>query len=204
LRIRAAAAARRCALLAAPVSGNAKVVKAGMLTVVASGPEDVYEEVRPLLAQLGRGVTYAGEAEAARLVKVAHNVFLGIITQALAEVTVLAEKGGVKRSPFLEFMNDSVLGSTFTRYKTPAFVNLDMTPTFTVQLLRKDLDLGLAEARALGATLPLAALTQQLTQAAMGAGYRDSDFAALLLEQARASDLELKPETVATDDGVSP
>lgn len=201
--VRSEAAARGAALIAAPVSGNAKVAKAGKLTVVASGPEATYRDVEPLLKAIGRGVTYAGDGEVARLVKVAHNVFLGVVTQSLAEITILAEKAGVPRSAFLAFLNDSVLGSTFSRYKTPAFVNLDLTPTFTTELLRKDLQLGLDAARELGATMPLAAATHQLTQAAISAGHRDVDFAALLLEQARASGVDVKPEGVEVEDGLS-
>jgi 3-hydroxyisobutyrate dehydrogenase len=202
-RARTAAAERGAALLAAPVSGNAKVAKAGRLTFVVSGPEESFHEVQPLLAVIGPGVTYAGDGELARLVKVAHNVFLGVVAQSLAEITVLAEKGGVKRSAFLAFLNDSVMGSTFSRYKSPALVNLDWTPTFTMELLRKDLQLGLDAARDMGTTMPLAALTNQLVQAAIGRGHADVDFAALLLEQARASDLDLKAENVPVADGLS-
>jgi 3-hydroxyisobutyrate dehydrogenase len=202
-RARAAATERGTALLAAPVSGNAKVAKAGRLTFIVSGPEESFHEVQPLLAVIGPGVTYAGDGEVARLVKVAHNVFLGVVAQSLAEITVLAEKGGVKRSAFLAFLNDSVMGSTFSRYKSPALVNLDWTPTFTMELLRKDLELGLDAARDMGTTMPLAALTHQLAQAAIGRGHGDVDFAALLLEQARASDLDLKAENVPIADGLS-
>jgi 3-hydroxyisobutyrate dehydrogenase-like beta-hydroxyacid dehydrogenase len=116
---------------------------------------------------------------------------------------VLAEKGGVSRAAFLDFLNQSVMGSTFTRYKTPALVNLDLTPTFTTKLLRKDLDLGLAAARSLCVTMPLTATTQSLVQAAIGRGHGDQDFAALLIEQARSSGVELKPENVDVDDGLS-
>lgn len=200
---RAAGAERGVALLAAPVSGNAKVAKAGRLTFIVSGPEESLEEVQPLLAAIGAGVTYAGDGEVARLVKVAHNVFLAIVAQSLAEITVLAEKGGVKRSAFLAFLNDSVMGSTFSRYKSPALVNLDWTPTFTMELLRKDLQLGLDAARDMGATMPLAALTHQLAQAAIGRGHGDVDYAALLLEQARSSNLDLKSENIPVDDGLS-
>ena len=147
-QVRQAAAARGTTLLAAPVSGNAKVVKAGRLSIAVSGPRDAYDDVEPLLALLGHSVTYVGEGDLARLVKLAHNVFLGVVTQSLAEIPVLAERGGVERAAFLEFLNDSVMGSAFTRYKSPAFVNLDYTPTFTPVLLRKDFDLGLAAARA--------------------------------------------------------
>ena len=86
--------------------------------------------------------------------KICHNLFLGVVAESLAEIAVLAEKGGVGRREFLDFLNDSVLGSTFTRYKTPAYVNLDYTPTFTLELLRKDFDLGLDAGDELGVPLP--------------------------------------------------
>jgi 3-hydroxyisobutyrate dehydrogenase len=200
--VRAAASERGSVFLAAPVSGNAKVVAAGRVTLVVSGSDDAYRRVAPLLEELGCGVTYVGEDESARLVKIAHNVFLGVVTQSLAEIVVLVEKGGVSRSAFLEFLNASVMGSTFTRYKSPAFTHLDFTPTFTTELLRKDFELGLAEARSMGVAMPVAALTHQLVQAAVGAGHRGVDFAALLLEVARSSDLMLEPEDVFVDDGL--
>lgn len=190
-------------LVAAPVSGNAKVARAGKLAIVASGPREAFEEVRPFLAAIGQSVSYAGEGERARVVKVCHNVFLGVVMQSLAEITVLAQKAGVPRHAFLDFMNRSVLGSVFTRYKTPALVNLDFAVTFTPQLLRKDLDLGLAAGRELEVPLPLASLTRDIVQALIGSGYADGDFAQLLLLQARASGLELEPEGVEVSDGLS-
>ncbi|WP_063836874.1 NAD(P)-dependent oxidoreductase [Phaeacidiphilus oryzae] len=200
--VREACAAAGADFLAAPVSGNAKVVEAGKLSLVVSGPQKAYERVSPLLHTIGRAATYAGEGDTARLVKIAHNVFLGVVTQSLAEITVLAEKGGVPRHAFLEFLNDSVLGSAFTRYKSPAFVNLDYSPTFTPPLLRKDLDLGLDAARELGVPMPLAAATAQLVQATIGGGRTGEDFAVLLDQQAAASGLTLAPENVEVDDGL--
>jgi 3-hydroxyisobutyrate dehydrogenase len=200
--VRKQAATRGMAMLAAPVSGNAKVVKAGQLSVVASGPEEQYRIAEPLLALLGRGVSYVGEGELARMVKICHNILLGVLTQSLAEITILAEKGGVPRHAFLDFMNKSVLGSVFTKYKSPAFVNLDWTPTFTPYLLRKDLDLGLEAGRSLGVPQPLTALTREIVQCMIGNGYQDIDFGALLELQAKASGLELKSEEKAIDDGL--
>ena len=198
------AAGLRCGttLLAAPVSGNAKVARAGKLSIAVSGPADAYGTVLPLLAAIGGSVTYVGERDLARLVKLAHNILLGVVAQSLSEVTVLAQRGGVSRATFLEFINRSVLGSTFTRYKSPALVNLDLTPTFTTELLRKDLDLGLAAARALEVPLPVAAATHQRVQAAVTRGHRDEDFASLLVEEAREAGIELEPEHVEVDDGL--
>ncbi len=202
--VRAAAAKRGTTLLAAPVSGNPAVVAAGKLTLAVSGPRAVHDEVLPLLDLLGSGVTYVGEGEAARLVKICHNVFLGVVIQSLAEITLLAQRGGTSREAFLGFLNDSVMGSTFSRYKTPALVNLDFTPTFTNPLLLKDFDLGLEAGSQLGVPMPVAALAAQLVASAIGAGHDKDDFATLILEQARRSGIELEPEGADVSDGLEP
>jgi 3-hydroxyisobutyrate dehydrogenase-like beta-hydroxyacid dehydrogenase len=201
-KIRGLAAEKGSVFLAAPVSGSPKVVKAGMLTLAVSGPRETFDRSEHLLAALGKGVTYVGDDEVARLVKICHNVFLGVVTQSLAEITVLAEQGGVDRAAFLDFINDSVMGSIFTRYKSPAFVNLDFTTTFTNVLLRKDFDLGLEAAREHGVPMPVAALSAELVTAAIGAGYLTEDFSTLLLEQARRSGVELETDTSFVDDGL--
>lgn len=203
-KVRAAAAKVGCAFLAAPVSGNPKVVKAGRLSLVVSGPRTAYDEALPYLEALGEGVSYVGDGELSRIVKICHNVFLGIVTQSLAEITVLAQRAGVPRHAFLDFINKSVLGSTFTRYKTPAFVNLEFSPTFTPVLLRKDLDLGLSAARKLDVPMPVAALVREIVQALIGNGYLDCDFAALLELEAKAAHLPIQPENVPVSDGLEP
>jgi 3-hydroxyisobutyrate dehydrogenase len=201
--VRARAADRGTALLAAPVSGNPKVVKAGRLTMVTSGPEEAHRRVLPYLEILaGGGVTYVGEGDRARLVKVCHNLMLGIVAQTLAEVLVLGEKGGVSRADMMEFLNNSVLGSTFTRYKTPAYVNLDFAPTFTPPLLLKDFELGHEAARELGIPMPVASAAHQVVQALVGDGRTDVDFAALIELQARLSGLALTPEAAPVSDGL--
>jgi 3-hydroxyisobutyrate dehydrogenase len=189
-------------LLAAPVSGNAKVIKAGKLTVVASGPQDAFDAVAPYMQAIGQGVSYVGEGELSRIAKICHNVMLGVVIQNLCEITMLAEKAGMKRHAFLDFLNKSVMGSTFTRYKTPALVNLDFHVTFTPELLRKDIDLGLAAGRNLGVPMPLTSIARDMVQTLIGNGYTDEDFSALLLLQAQASGAELKPEHVEVGDGL--
>lgn len=203
LRVRTALGDRGCEMLSAPVSGNAKVIKAGRLTIVASGPEPAFALAEPYLKVIGEGVTFVGDGELARMVKICHNVLLGVVTQSLAEITVLAEKGGVPRHALLDFIYHSVMGSMFTRYKSPAFVNLDWTPTFTAPLLHKDLALGLSAGEELGVPLPVTAATQALVQRAIDAGYTDCDFSILLELQAAASGMKLSPENIEVDDGLN-
>jgi 3-hydroxyisobutyrate dehydrogenase len=209
--IRGRLAALGAAMIAAPVSGNAKCVRAGKLSAVCSGPEAAFPEARPLIEAFAPGgVAYVGEGELARFCKIAHNVLLGVVIQNLAEITILAEKAGVPRHAFLAFINDSVMGSIFTRYKSNALVNLEWTTTFTAELLRKDLDLGLQAARALQVPMPLAAATREALQAHFGAAqqkpdpaaYLRQDFAALLETVALAAGITLEPENVPVPTGL--
>ncbi len=202
---------RGAQFLASPVSGNGKCVKAGKLSSVVSGPKAAYDEVEEVIAAIAvNGVSWVGEGELARFCKIAHNVFLGVVTQNLAEITILAEKAGVPRRAFLDFMNNSVMGSIFTRYKTNSFVNLDWTTTFTPALLKKDLDLGLAAGHAHEVPMPVTAATREALQAHFGAAslkddrdaYLQKDFAAILETVALAAGLDLKSENAPYPTGL--
>ena len=204
-------AARGVQYLAAPVSGNPKCVVAGKLSCVVSGSRAAYDKVAHLLeACAARGVAYAGEGELARICKIAHNVFLAGMIETLIEVTLLAEKAGVPRHAFLSFINNSVLGSIFTQYKSPALVNLDFTTTFTIPLLRKDIDLGLDAARRMGVAMPVTAAMREVVQSHFGVAtlqkdpeaYLGKDFAALIETLALASGMKLKPDNVPVRSGL--
>lgn len=200
--VRELAAGRGTAFLAAPVSGNGRVVQAGLLSLAVSGPREAFIELEPLLGLLGQHVSYVGEGELSRLAKICHNLMLGVVAQSLAEITVLAEKAGIRRADLLDFINHSVMGSMFTRYKSPAFVHLDFTPTFTPVLLRKDFDLGMNAARELGVPMPVAAAAREQVQAAVAQGRTDEDFAVLLALQAAVSGMHLQAEDTPVDDGL--
>jgi len=198
-------------LVCCPVSGNGKCVKAGKLSAVASGPEDIFKQVEEIISKIAvMGVSYVGEGELARFCKIAHNVMLGVVTQNLAEITILAQKAGVPRQAFLDFMNNSVMGSVFTRYKTNGFINLDWTTTFTPALLRKDLDLGLAAGRELNVPMPVTATTREALQAHFGAAslkndpaaYLEEDFAAILETVALGAGIQLESENTPYPTGL--
>jgi 3-hydroxyisobutyrate dehydrogenase len=192
------------AYLCAPVSGNAKVAKAGKLLVVASGPKPQYERIEPYLQAMARKTMWVGEGELARVWKIAHNTMFGVIIQNLCEITVLAEKAGIPRHVFLESINDSVLGSMYTRYKTPILCNLNWDAvTFTPRLLLKDMDLGLGAAKTHGVPMPAAAATRESIARLVGHGHDNVDFAILLEETARDAGLQLKPLNLQIADGLS-
>jgi len=189
--------------VASPVSGNAKVIKAGQLSAVVSGAEAACKIAMPLIEIFApRGVSYVGDGELARVCKIAHNVMLGVVMENLIEITLLTNKMGVPRHAFLAFLNNGVMGSMFTRYKSPALVNLDWTTTFTPELLRKDLDLGLELGREMDVPMPVTAATREVLQSHFGAAmlqkdpqeYLQKDFAALAETMALAAGMKLVSE----------
>jgi len=195
----------------APVSGNAKVIKAGRLSSVVSGEEVACKAMIPLMEIIApQGVSYVGEGDLARICKIAHNVMLGVVIENLIEITLLVNKMGVPRHAFLAFLNNGVMGSMFTRYKSPALVNLDWTTTFTPELLRKDLDLGLELGREMDVPMPVTAATREVLQSHFGAAtlkdnpqeYLQKDFAALLETMALAAGMKLSSENKNVPSGL--
>ena len=195
----------------ASVSGNGGCVRVGKLSSVASGPKAAFDKVKPIVQAFApRGVFYVGEADRARICKIAHNVMLGVVIENLIEITLLAEKFGVSRQAFLEFMNNSVMGSIFTQYKTPALVNLDWTTTFTSELLLKDFDLGLDAAHEMDVPMPVTAAARETVQMHIGAAtlqpdpkkYLAADFGALLETMGLLAGMKLKSENADVKSGL--
>lgn len=209
--LRARVSERGAAFVVCPVSGNAKVIKAGKLSVVASGPEAAFHKIEAMVRVFAqRGAAYVGDGELARICKIAHNVMLGVVFENLTEITLLVNKMGVPRHAFLAFLNNSVMGSMFTAYKSPAMVNLDWTTTFTPELLRKDIDLGLRLGRDWGVPMPVTAAMREVLQSHFGAAtlqadpkaYLAQDFAALMETMALAAGMKLESENVAVPTGL--
>jgi 3-hydroxyisobutyrate dehydrogenase len=197
--------------ICAPVSGNAKVIKAGKLSSVCSGPEASFRKAEEMIKVYApRGVSYVGDGELARVCKIAHNVMLGVVIENLIEITLLVNKMGVPRHAFLAFLNNGVMGSMFTAYKSPARVNLDWSTTFTPELLRKDLDLGLELGHEMNVPMPVTAAAREVLQTHFGAAmlqtnpdeYLQKDFAALAETMAFASGMKLTSENKQVPTGL--
>jgi 3-hydroxyisobutyrate dehydrogenase-like beta-hydroxyacid dehydrogenase len=166
--------------LRSPVSGNPAVLSAGNITLIVSGPRDTFERVEELMNSIGPTVLYVGDAEHSRTLKLAINAGLAVTAQIMAELIVFGENNGIDRSILLHALSESVMGSPFVRYKTPALVAHDYSATFTTNLLAKDLELALDVARGAELALPVIELVHSLTHLASTSGYGEVDFASLL------------------------
>jgi 3-hydroxyisobutyrate dehydrogenase len=190
-----AAAAAGVAYVSAPISGNPGVVEAGQAIFAISGDEAGLDITEDVCLRMGRAVHRVGSRAEANVVKICTNALLGVTMQSLAEIAVLADRLGVSRAGLLEFVNDSAIGSPFSRYKTPALIELDFPTAFTPEGQRKDIRLALDLARSV--EVPMSVLTETevayspLIAGGLGAG---QDFATLILNVARDAGHTLRPE----------
>ena len=175
------------AYLRAPVSGNPTVVRSGNLSFIVSGPREALDRVEPVLKTIGPTVHYVGDAEQARIVKLALNLMIAGLAQLMSEALVLAEASDVSRHDLLETMGSSAVGAPFVKYKTEPLLRDDFSATFTTALMEKDIDLILDAAKQAGLELPVAQELKSLLRATAQAGYADDDFMALYLRQRSAS-----------------
>jgi 3-hydroxyisobutyrate dehydrogenase-like beta-hydroxyacid dehydrogenase len=196
--VRAADAARAAgsAYVSAPISGNPTVVDAGNAIFAISGDAAALDVTEELLRHIGRAVMRVGSAAEANVVKLCVNALLAVTMQSVAEIAVLADRAGVPRAGLMEFLNESAIGSPFTKYKTANVVELTFAPTFTPVGQRKDIRLALDLARELEVPMPVLNTTEVAFSRLVSGGLgEDRDFAALILEVARDSGVELTPET---------
>ncbi len=193
----AAADATRVGYLRCPVSGNPVVLEAGNLTLIASGPGEVFAAVEPLLNLIGPTVVHIGEAEQARTMKLAVNGLLAATADALAEAVLLCEAAGIERGTALDVIARSAAGSPFVAYKRAAFVERAWEATFTLAMAGKDLALLRAAADDAGVVMPVARLAAELVDEGVAEGLGDLDFAAVFVHlqalAGRPTDVSLGP-----------
>ena len=186
-QVAAAAEARGVGYLRGAVSGTPAVVRDGAASLLLSGPEDARAAAADVLADITPKHAVVGDAEQARVVKIAVNSMLAGSMQLLAEATVMAEAAGVDRSVFLDALDSTVMASRFVAYKGAALRTRDYRPTFTTADMGKDMGLASALAQSFGVSLPVGeAVLAQLTTA-VDAGYGADDFLSLLRVEQAAS-----------------
>lgn len=177
------------ALVDAPVVGNDSAAAAARLVVLAGGESRDVERVRPILEVLGPKVLHVGPSGSGATLKLAINTLVHGLNQAVAEALVLAEHAGVARAVAYEAILASTLASPFLEHRRPGYVQPGSMPVaFRLALARKDLQLALSLAAALGAPMPQAETNARVLQAAAEAGLADEDESAVISYLAHVSE----------------
>ena len=177
-------------MLDGPVSGSAITLKAGQLSIMVGGDREAYEQVRPVLLDIGPTVNYVGGSGLAVMMKIAVNLSLPVQILALCEGLLLAEKSGIPREVALEVLLNSVVASPALKYRAPLILEPPAEPLFDVNMIQKDLLLALDMGQRLGVPLPTGATANQWLNAARGMNLADQDFTVLFQVLARLSGIE--------------
>ncbi|MGI9860765.1 NAD(P)-dependent oxidoreductase [Moorella naiadis] len=187
------AAQKQIAYLDAPVSGGVSGARAGKLTIMVGGPEEVFNQVKPVLECLGAKIYHVGESGAGDAVKVVNNLLLGINMAAVAEALVLGAKAGLKPEVMWEIIGSSSGQSYAFQAKVPNFVLPGrFEPGFAIDLQAKDLDLALQTARENDVPLMLGGLARQVYALARARGLGSQDIAAVIKVWEEAAGVEVR------------
>ncbi len=166
-------------LLDSPVSGSVTTLQEGKLSVMVGGRRETFEQVKPLLQDIGPKVTYVGENGKALVMKIATNLSLAVQMLAFSEGVLLAEKGGIARETAVEVLTHSVIASPMVQYRGPFVLRLPGEAWFDVNMMQKDLNLALELGRQFDVPLPTTAVSNEFLTAARGMGLAKQDFAVM-------------------------
>lgn len=177
--VAAAAIEHGVSYLRGGVSGTAAVIRAGAAGLLLSGTHEALQKAKPLLDDLTANQVVVGEAEEAKVVKLATNMLLAGTMEVLAEAVVMAEASGVPREVVLGAMDNTVMSSRFLSYKGAALRDRDYRATFRTSDLRKDVDIALGQGAAVGVPMPVLSGVLSQLERACADGWADDDFLAL-------------------------
>ncbi len=189
-RLAAHTAEKGARMLDAPVSGSVITLEQGQLSLMVGGDQATYEQVRPVLLDIGPKVNYVGSNGQAVLMKIAINLNLQVQMLAFCEGLLLAEKGGIPRETALEVMLNSVIASPSLKYRTPFILKKPGEVWFDVNMMQKDMLLALEMGRELDVPLPTVSVSNEFLTAARAMGLAKEDFAIVYKVLAKMSGLE--------------
>jgi len=177
-------------MLDSPVSGSVITLEQGNLSLMVGGDKATFEQIKPILLDIGPKVNYVGTNGQAVLMKVAINLNLQVQLLAFCEALVLAEKGGIPRETAMEVMLNSVIASPSLKYRTPFILEMPDEAWFNVNMMQKDMLLALEMGRELNVPLPTVATSNEYLTAARAMGLAEQDFAVVYKVLAKMSGLD--------------
>jgi 3-hydroxyisobutyrate dehydrogenase len=169
---------RGVAFVDAPVSGTKKPAEDGELVIIASGPRDARERVKPIFDAVGSKVVELGEAGEAQRFKLVLNAWLAGLVDALAETVAFAEAIDIDPKQFLSAIDGAAVGAPYAQLKGKMMVDRSFPPSFSLELMRKDAGLVLEASERHDFDAPLMETVAKVFDKAIEAGHGDEDMAA--------------------------
>lgn len=179
-------------MLDAPVSGGEPKAVEGTLAIMVGGPQDAFNEVKPLFEVMGASVTRVGEIGSGNTVKLANQIIVALNIAAMSEAMVLAAKAGVDPENVYNAIKGGLAGSTVLEAKMPLVLNRNFEPGFRIELHIKDLMNALDTAHELSVPVPLSSLALEIMQALKVDGKAGNDHGGIIQFYERLAQVEVR------------
>ncbi len=176
----AAAAAKGCDLLDAPVTGSKAQAASGELNFLVGGSTSALETARPALTAMSRSIVHLGPSGSGALLKLINNFLCGVQVASLAEGLAVIERSGLDRAKALEILTNGAPGSPLVKALSARMTTRDYQPNFLLRLMAKDLSYAIAEGHKFSLNLATPAAALGLFQQGVAAGHGEQDIAAVV------------------------
>lgn len=180
-------ATKNVTFLDAPISGGDIGAKNATLSIMVGGDASAFHQVRPLLEQMGKTITYCGKSGNGQLTKLVNQILVSITNLAVCEALTFARASGLEAQGTIAAVAGGAAGSWQLTHLGPEMLAGDFTPGFTIKLQQKDLRLALQAAEERGLNLAALTLVHLLFQQAIDEGRANQGTQALFEIVERAS-----------------
>jgi 3-hydroxyisobutyrate dehydrogenase len=180
-RLAGLAAASGLVFVDAPVSGSEGPARAGQLTILASGPDQVRDTLTPVFGMLGRATAWLGQAGNGTKAKLVLNNWLADLTETTAETLSFARRLGLDPAEIVDLLAANPLGAPYAVQKARVMLSGDFSPAFALKHALKDAELAAKAAEASGTALPLTSALLPRWRDTAASGHADDDLAAVYL-----------------------
>jgi 3-hydroxyisobutyrate dehydrogenase-like beta-hydroxyacid dehydrogenase len=177
-------------MIDAPVSGSVITLQQGKLSVMVGGRKETFEQLKPLLLDIGPKVTHVGDNGLALSMKIAVNLSLAVQMLAFSEGVLLAEKSGIPREVAVDVLVHSAVASPMIQYRGPFVLQQPKEAWFDVNMMQKDMLLAMDLGRKVNVPVPTTAVANEFLTAARGMGWEKLDFAVVFDVLARMSGVQ--------------
>jgi len=172
-----------------PVMGGPNLAEKGELVVMIGGKKEIYEKYKQVFDHIGNKIFYLGENGSGHAMKLAMNLQIAILALALSEGITLTKRAGLDPKLFLDILNSTYFKTGMSVLKGPKMINGNFEPSFTLKMMKKDLDTINNTAKELGTSLPMATLANEIYQNAISNGLGELDYTGILAFIERISKL---------------
>ncbi|MFC1528803.1 2-hydroxy-3-oxopropionate reductase [Candidatus Latescibacterota bacterium] len=191
-KIAAALGEKDARTLDAPVSGGEPNAISGQLAIMVGGPDDLFNEMKPVFEVLGKSAVLVGDTGAGQTTKLVNQILVGIHIEAMGEAFLLATKAGVDQMKVYDAIKGGLAGSNVLNAKVPLMLDRNFKPGFKIRLHQKDLKNALEAAGTLGLSLPATEMVQEMIGALVERGKGDDDHGGIIQEVERRNSTEIK------------